>query len=51
MRRAERLDLTPGDGLEIGRYARQSHVELVDRNGGRARVSENADVLIAGWLR
>ncbi|TAK65680.1 MAG: hypothetical protein EPO22_04585 [Dehalococcoidia bacterium] len=28
-----------------------SHVELVDRDGGRQRVSDNADVLIAGWLR
>jgi Tol biopolymer transport system component len=28
-----------------------SHVELVDADGGRQRVSENADVLIAGWLR
>ena len=28
-----------------------SHVELVDKDGGRQRVSDNADVLIAGWLR
>ena len=27
-----------------------SHVDLVDGDGGRARVSEEADVLIVGWL-
>jgi hypothetical protein len=28
-----------------------SHVELIDADGGRQRVSENADVQIAGWMR
>jgi Tol biopolymer transport system component len=28
-----------------------SHVELIDADGGRQRVSENADVQIVGWLR
>ncbi|HYM15761.1 MAG TPA: hypothetical protein VEZ14_09385 [Dehalococcoidia bacterium] len=27
-----------------------SHIELVDRTGGRERVSSQADVLIVGWL-
>ncbi len=31
--------------------AGESHVELIDGDGGRDRVSESADVLIVGWLR
>lgn len=46
----DRLAVRSVDGA-APRDAARSHVELVDRTGGRARVSENADVLIVGWLR
>jgi Tol biopolymer transport system component len=46
----ERLAVRSVDGATTFE-AGPSHVELVDRNGGRARVSANADVMIVGWLR
>src|SRR5207237_1793855 len=31
--------------------AQESHVELIDAAGNRARVSDRADVLIVGWIQ
>ena len=31
--------------------AQESHVELIDAAGDRARVSDGADVLIVGWIQ
>ena len=31
--------------------AQESHVELIDATGNRARVSDSADVLIVGWIQ
>jgi len=48
--RGDRLAVRSVEGA-VPNEAGPSHVELVDRDGGRQRISENADVLIAGWLR